>query len=110
MKLPSNHFIKDIFLQIYTKFINYVIIKKNEPDSMWLIADYKFIAQLAHTLDKNCHFKTLNDICVVDYPDKKNRFEVIYNLSSVRYCFRLFLKCYTTGYINSLTSIFKSAN
>src|SRR5690606_41473251 len=32
--------------------------------------------------DANCQFKQLMDLCGVDYPDRDERFEVVYNLLS----------------------------
>ena len=33
--------------------------------------------------DSNCQFKVLADICGVDYPNRAERFEVVYNLLSM---------------------------
>lgn len=33
--------------------------------------------------DKNCQFKMLIDICGADYPQRANRFDVVYNLLSI---------------------------
>jgi NADH-quinone oxidoreductase subunit C len=35
--------------------------------------------------DSNCMFKQLMDICGVDYPDREQRFEVVYNLLSMKH-------------------------
>ena len=40
----------------------------------------------------NTQFKVLSDICVVDYINKKKRFEIIYNLLSIRFNSRLKVK------------------
>ena len=40
----------------------------------------------------NTQFKVLSDICVVDYINKKKRFEIIYNLLSIRFNTRLKVK------------------
>src|SRR3546814_13179936 len=34
--------------------------------------------------DSNCQFKLLVDICGVDYPDREERFDVVYNLLSLK--------------------------
>jgi len=109
--LKSNFYLNS-FLKIYKKFVNYIILKKNETNQLALIVEPVAIYHLAYLLNKDSsnQFKTLNDICVVDYPGKINRFEIIYNLTSIKYNFRLFLKSYTANYINSISSIFKSAN
>jgi len=42
--------------------------------------------------DSNCLFEMLMDICGVDYPDRENRFEVVYNLLSLRHNQRIRVK------------------
>jgi NADH-quinone oxidoreductase subunit C len=42
--------------------------------------------------DGQCLFKLLVDICGVDYPDRPARFEVVYNLLSLKYNLRLRVK------------------
>ncbi len=57
--------------------------------------------------------KILNDICVVDYYKKKNRFKVVYNLTSLNYGHRVLLSSFlneANPMLYSLTFLFKSAN
>lgn len=65
-------------------------------------------------LSKNqlLNFKVLADICGIDYPDKKNRFEVVYNLLSLTTNYRLTVTTSVKeGFsIDSITSIFENAN
>jgi NADH-quinone oxidoreductase subunit C len=42
--------------------------------------------------DEKCLFKLLIDICGVDYPDRPSRFEVVYNLLSLKHNVRLRVK------------------
>ena len=42
--------------------------------------------------DQRCLFKMLVDICGVDYPEREQRFEVVYNLLSLKHNLRLRLK------------------
>jgi len=60
----------------------------------------------------NCQFRTIIDICVVDYPERENRFEVVYNFLSVRYNTRLRVKTSVNEItpVESISSIFKGAN
>jgi NADH/F420H2 dehydrogenase subunit C len=61
----------------------------------------------------NTQFKLLMDICGIDYMEKyKNRFEISYNLLSVKYWIRLHIKIHVNEFIpvNSIIKIFKSAN
>src|SRR5262245_51225278 len=46
--------------------------------------------------DGNCLYKMLVDVCGVDYPDRADRFEVVYNLLSLKHNRRLRVKV-TTG-------------
>lgn len=61
----------------------------------------------------NSKLKLLNDICVVDYYKKKNRFKVVYNLTSLKYGHRVFLSTFLSEdnlNLYSLTFLFKSAD
>ena len=42
--------------------------------------------------DKNCQFKLLIDICGVDFPEREPRFEVVYNLLSIKHNYRIRVK------------------
>ena len=71
-----------------------------------------FISNFLKTFS-NFQLKTLNDICVVDYYNKKNRYKIIYNLSSLKTGLRIFLITFlnqTNLFINSLNSLFESSN
>jgi NADH:ubiquinone oxidoreductase subunit C len=59
-----------------------------------------------------CQFKVLSYISAVDYPEKKNRFEVVYDLLSVKFNTRLRLKVFVNEVsgLPSSSSIFKAAN
>lgn len=60
----------------------------------------------------NCQFKLISDICAVDYLKKKNRFEIVYNILSIRYNTKLRIKTYVNELtpISSITSIYSCAN
>ena len=60
----------------------------------------------------NSQFKSLTDITAVDYPDREKRFEVVYNLLSIRYNSRLRVKTHVDELtpVPSVTSIFSAAN
>ena len=57
-------------------------------------------------------FKTLISITAVDYPERKNRFEINYFLLSYKLNTRIIIKITTNDVtpINSITSIYSSAN
>ena len=60
----------------------------------------------------NCQYKVLTAISGTDYPEKLDRFELSYELLSLKYNARLRIKTYVNevGSIESVTSIFNSAN
>lgn len=59
----------------------------------------------------NCQFKVLSDLCAVDYVNRQERFDVIYNLLSVRFNSRIRVKVSITELqpIDSIVSIYKAA-
>jgi len=42
--------------------------------------------------DSNCRFEMLIDACGVDYPDREKRFDVVYNLLSLKHNYRVRVK------------------
>ena len=62
--------------------------------------------------DQNCQFKQLMDVTAVDHPDREARFDVVYNLLSLKHNQRVRIK--TTAEegapVPSATSVFNSAN
>jgi len=62
--------------------------------------------------DANCLFKTCIDVCGVDYPDREVRFDVVYNLLSLKHNQRMRLKVATDedSPVPSVTCVWPSAN
>jgi NADH-quinone oxidoreductase subunit C len=62
--------------------------------------------------DANCDFKQLIDICGVDYPERAERFDVVYNLLSLKHNFRVRVKIMTDEKtpVDSVVSIYSAAN
>jgi NADH-quinone oxidoreductase subunit C len=42
--------------------------------------------------DSNCRFEMLIDVCAVDYPEREKRFDVVYNLLSLKHNYRVRVK------------------
>ena len=61
--------------------------------------------------DVNCRFKCLVDLCGVDYPERRERFEIIYNLLSHSHNLRIRIKTATDEDtpVPSVTGLFSSA-
>ena len=60
----------------------------------------------------NTSFDVLIDICAVDYPDRKNRFEIVYQLLSISLNLRMKLKLQVKEdqSVESLSNIYPCAN
>jgi NADH-quinone oxidoreductase subunit C len=63
-------------------------------------------------LKKECSFNTLIDVTAIDYPDRKQRFDIVYHLLSMSENTRCRVICPIEDgqEINSITSIFECAN
>lgn len=62
--------------------------------------------------DVNCQFKQLMDVCGADYPEREDRFEVVYNLLSLTHNQRIRVKLRTDARnsVPTATGVFNSAN
>lgn len=59
-----------------------------------------------------CQYKTCMDISGVDFPERDQRFEVVYHLLSVKYGSRIRVKTYASEVesVPSATSVFRGAD
>lgn len=62
--------------------------------------------------DRECYFSQLVDVTAVDYPERTQRFDVVYNLLSMRQNMRIRVKISTDEYtpVPSVVSLFNAAN
>jgi len=62
--------------------------------------------------DTNCLCKSLMDVCGADYPDREERFEVVYNLLSLKHNLRIRVKLSSDeeAPVPSVSSVFSSAD
>ncbi|MCE3233410.1 MAG: NADH-quinone oxidoreductase subunit [Rickettsiaceae bacterium] len=62
--------------------------------------------------DARCQYKALVDITAVDYPEREKRFEIVYNLLSIRYNQRVIVKVNVADgdLVPSVVGVFNSAN
>jgi len=86
---------------VFKKNICIVTVSKES----WLVLVFSFFK--FHT---NCQYNVLADLTAVDFPFKKNRFEVVYQLLSIRYNSRLMVKFNTLINVPSITSIYSAAD
>ncbi len=79
-----------------------------------LLAERDHIVHLLRFLrdDQQCNFETLIDICGVDYPERSDRFEVVYHLLSMRMNQRIRVRIRTDEEtpVPSLTALWPAAN
>ena len=59
-----------------------------------------------------CQFKSVMDITAVDFPEREKRFEVVYNLLSIRHGGRIRVKTYTneTDAVPSAVPVYRGAD
>jgi NADH dehydrogenase (ubiquinone) Fe-S protein 3 len=107
---------------IYYLFINYclnlvpkyILLISLEKTEIMLLAQYNNIYNLIYFFKKhtNTLLNVLSDICAVDYPQKKLRFETIYNCFSTKYNYKLRFKISLNEVmaISSIHSIFLSSD
>ena len=62
--------------------------------------------------DSTCKFQVLCDVCGVDYPERVQRFDVVYNLLSLKHNQRITIKVKTDARtpVPSVVSLFPTAN
>ncbi|MBE7637601.1 NADH-quinone oxidoreductase subunit C [Sneathiella sp. P13V-1] len=62
--------------------------------------------------DPSCKFQVLCDICGVDYPEREKRFDVVYNILSLKQNQRITVKVQTDARtpVDSAVSIYPAAN
>tara|TARA_R110000751_G_scaffold24143_13_gene66440 strand:- start:3821 stop:4441 length:621 start_codon:yes stop_codon:yes gene_type:complete len=79
-----------------------------------LLAERDHIVNLLRFLrdDQQCNFETLIDICGVDYPERSDRFEVVYHLLSMRMNHRIRVRIRTDEEtpVASATVLWPAAN
>ena len=73
-----------------------------------------FLIKTVKTLKENdsLKFNQFIDLTAVDYPNKKNRFEMVYILLSVEFNFRIIIKFFINenDSVESITNLFPAAN
>src|SRR5690348_3333319 len=90
------------------KSVECILLKE---DGIWLNVEKVDIVKVLKFLRFNqvMQYKQLLDITAVDYPGRKDRFEVVYSLLSFVNVSRLFLKLKSREIVESSVSVYKSA-
>lgn len=85
-----------------------------EKDELVVMAHRPSIVRVLSFLrdDSACLFKQLVDLCAVDYPEREERFEVVYNLLSIHHNHRVRVKIPASedSPVPSVTRVFSTAN
>ncbi|GAA5798788.1 hypothetical protein EDC94DRAFT_619227 [Helicostylum pulchrum] len=93
------------------KFIQQFSVYKDE---LTIYCAPTAITQVMHFLrdHSNTQFKSLMDVTAVDFPSRENRFEVVYNLLSMKYNGRIRVKTYAseTSPVPSVVPLYSAAN
>jgi len=108
---PELHTYGSYIMSCLPKFIQQFSVVRDELTLY--VAPSAIIPTLTFLRDHtNCQFKQLIDISGADYPTRDKRFEVVYQLLSIRYNSRIRVKTYAdeTSSVPSATPIFNSAN
>ncbi|KAI8882775.1 hypothetical protein K501DRAFT_295059 [Backusella circina FSU 941] len=96
---------------VLPKFIQQYSVYKDE---LTIFTAPSGLTQVMHFLrdHTNSQFKLVMDITGVDFPSRKNRFEVVYNLLSMKYNARIRVKTYAseTSPVPSVVPLFNAAN
>src|SRR5512145_319445 len=92
---------------------NHVLAVEQRLDELTVVINPAVIVGVLTFLrdDANCQFKLLMDVCGVDYPERDKRFDVVYNLLSIKHNQRIRVKLATdeSTPVPSVTSVFSSA-
>lgn len=98
--------------RVLPHYINFIKFRQNELH-LDLIS-YSFLKRVLFFFKYSgfTQFKSLMDIIAIDYLNNYNRFELVYNLLSVKYNSRIFVKIYLNDFlsVNSVSNLFFSSN
>jgi NADH:ubiquinone oxidoreductase subunit C len=103
-------FLRKFLCKTYNKYVDAILIYGNRFAEAWLIMSHLVVQDV---MKKGYFFQCgmLNDIVVVDWLKPDSRFEIIYNLFSLQWAYRLFFKIRVaeSQYLMSMFSFYKAA-
>ncbi|MFT5775294.1 NADH-quinone oxidoreductase subunit C [Hyphomonas sp.] len=106
--------LEDLAAHIKTTQNDAVRVSQIAVGELTLLAERDHIVHLLRFLrdDQQCNFETLIDICGVDYPERSDRFEVVYHLLSMRMNHRIRVRIRTDEEtpVPSATVLWPAAN
>lgn len=109
----DNTLLKTYGVSLMKMFPKYIEKAEYSHGELMIYTQPKHLCALMNSLKNhtNSQFKVLSDLCAVDYPERVNRFEIVYNLLSLRYNSRIRVKTQVDELtpVPSVTSIFSAA-
>ena len=106
-----NHFYGKQLLGYFPKAITQVYTSKGE---LTIVVDSNKVSEVLNFLKNHSgtQFKVLTEICGVDYPSRRKRFEVVYCLLSLVYNVRIRVKTMVDEVtpLDSVTDLYSGAN
>ncbi len=110
---PHVHPLSDLGEAIASELGNAITATEIFNDELVLHASRKALIKVMTFLrdDMNCQFKQLMELCGIDYPEREERFDVVYCLLSLTQNLRVRVKVSTdeTTPVPSLTGVYSSA-
>lgn len=105
----------EIVNRLKDKFLSEIVQVTEFRDQVFVSVNREKILDICRYLhdDPDIHMDYLADLCGVDYPDNHYRYEVVYNLYSMRYKHRLVIKALIPGDapdVDSVVPIWNGAN
>lgn len=99
------------FNSIFKKYD--LILNCIKADFVLEVNSVKHIEMILHFLRDNeyCFFKLLVDIFAIDYPEREQRFVLVYSLLSLKYNSRIYIKVHIDDltFVPSIVNLYKSA-
>ena len=93
------------------KDLDQCISKKIQFSCNFFVVDKDHFKSIIEILKKDFAFDYLVDIVAVHWPERKEKFDIIYNLYSMQHNLRIFVKVKSVDEnIETLTDIYKGAN
>ena len=111
---PNVENLEDLAAHIENRMPDAVRSTQIRVGELTVLAERDHILSLLRFLrdDQQCNFETLIDICGVDYPERTERFEVVYHLLSMRMNHRIRIRIRTDEEtaVPSSVAVWPSAN
>jgi NADH-quinone oxidoreductase subunit C len=96
----------------FTNIVNIIQIKTEKELYVKINNNFLIFISLFLKLNNFLQYKILNDLIIIDYPNRKKRYQIIYYFLSImnNTKFFLFIDIEETKVVPSLTTIYNSSN